>query len=142
MFYLQLSTARRRSSRLIVTPWIYNWTKRAPVYINLDDAGAGDTAEGQPKLISKVQDQENAKHSNWGTTSKEDDEQGCAEQVNTAEGQAKLIIKVQDQGNAIHSNWGTTSNENDEQGCAEQVKSGVRAQNLNLGLQHEKRYYY
>lgn len=28
--------ARRRSARLIESPWVYNWPKKAPIYINID----------------------------------------------------------------------------------------------------------
>ena len=30
-----LSAGRRRSSRLIESPWVFNWPKRQPVFINL-----------------------------------------------------------------------------------------------------------
>ena len=30
---------RRRSSRLIESPWVYNWTKKKPGYITIDDDG-------------------------------------------------------------------------------------------------------
>lgn len=62
-----LFAERRRSSRLIESPWIYNWPKKAPVYNNLDVEG-GNSSEGQLKrLIKLVQAQGNAMHEHTGT---------------------------------------------------------------------------
>ncbi|KAL1805656.1 hypothetical protein ACET3Z_028724 [Daucus carota] len=34
-----MSSGRRRSSRLINSPWVYNWTKKKLEYISIDDDG-------------------------------------------------------------------------------------------------------
>ena len=35
---------RRRSGRLIASPWLYNWTKKKPEYVTIDDDGSSGNA--------------------------------------------------------------------------------------------------
>ena len=37
---------RRRSSRLIAIPWLYNWTKKKPEYVTIDDDGSSGRYPG------------------------------------------------------------------------------------------------
>ena len=45
-------SARRRSTRLIESPWVYNWPKKAPVYINLDSEES-NLVDRQTKNLNK-----------------------------------------------------------------------------------------
>ncbi|WOG81981.1 hypothetical protein DCAR_0101140 [Daucus carota subsp. sativus] len=47
-----MSSARRRSTRLIESPWVYNWPKKAPVYINLDSEES-NLVDRQTKNLNK-----------------------------------------------------------------------------------------
>ncbi|XP_017226188.1 uncharacterized protein LOC108202309 [Daucus carota subsp. sativus] len=41
-----MTSDRRRSSRLIASPWLYNWTKKKPEYVTIDDDGSSGKYPG------------------------------------------------------------------------------------------------
>ncbi|KAL1831416.1 hypothetical protein ACET3Z_001067 [Daucus carota] len=41
-----MSSGRRRSGRLISSPWLYNWTKKKPEYVTIDDDGSSGSHPG------------------------------------------------------------------------------------------------
>ena len=40
---------RRRSSRLIANPWLYNWTKKKTEYVTIDDDGSSGNS---PEIVA------------------------------------------------------------------------------------------
>lgn len=49
-FFCYLTAGRRRSSRLIASPWVFNWPKKPPVFVNLDEDQIGNST---PKVDAK-----------------------------------------------------------------------------------------
>lgn len=62
---------RRRSARLIESPWVYNRPKRGPVYVDLDEDGGG-SFEGLHNPVRKLQKLQVQNPSAGGTKSGSD----------------------------------------------------------------------
>ncbi|KAL1802599.1 hypothetical protein ACET3Z_031246 [Daucus carota] len=66
-----MSSERRRSARLIESPWVYNRPKREPVYVDLDEDGGG-SFEGLHNPVRKLQKLQVQNPSAGGTKSGSD----------------------------------------------------------------------